>query len=544
MNHSGLKVLLLAVYTSGMLNEYEELGICQITSYLREHGYEVMLLGSNEKDIAYDQIACFNPDIVGVSVYSVSKKSVYRVCNRIKELLPETYICAGGSLPTYYGTEMLKEFSKFDFVIRGEGETAFHELLCALENNRSLKSIKGLVFREGEQIIVNEERKPVRDIDIFPSPARDILVSNKLKNALISSSRGCKAKCTFCISQLFWKDWRGRSIEAVVDEMEYIASTYKVSSFTFIDSSFEDPDRECKRACGIAEEIIKRKLEISYYADFRAEFHKKANDEMMELLKKSGLTGVCLGLEAGNQEDLKLYGKIARLEDNYKAIELFAKHGIHIVPGFINFNPYSTFEKLYENIVFLEKYGYACWINLVVSKYRTFRGTALYTKLRNDSLLSELGSGEETYKFVDHRIGVFHEYLSSHMVANKLDKAFSIVQHYADTYMVFLTHLKKKIQAASDENAYKMVLNSEAQSKALLMNINYSISEWYKRLLELVRSGWDKKAADTISDNVLNANYVNEIAENLELIKKQLFIGLMRVDSKYSSFIGDAMRNY
>ena len=519
-----------------MLEQYEELGVCSIAAYARKNGYEVKMLSYKQDNINYKEILAYNPDIVGMPVYSVSKKAVYDVSQRLKESIVNTYICVGGSLPTYYGEEMLKESKDIDFAVRGESELIFLGIKF-ISSTISYKNIKGLVFRDGENIVFNEEGNPIENLDILPEPARDILLQNKLKVALISSSRGCRAKCSFCISQLFWKKWRGRNVKNVVDEIEHLVNNMKINSFTFIDSSFEDPDKECKRAMSIAHEIIKRDLAITYYADFRAEFHKIANDNILNTLKLSGLSGVCVGFEAGNDIDLRLYGKIANIEDNHKIIALFRKFDIHIVPGFINFNPYSTFETLYENIIFLENYGFACWINLVISKYRAFKGTRLYKKLRDDNLFKD--KDEDQYYFRDKRVEELHEFLAEYigkMVVNG-ENLFLKVQLYADEYLAFLSRLKKISNLLNDDISLEVILEIERNSYEVLMKVNSAVSNWFKVLLEAAKDSLNKEKAYIISNDILNIRFVYMVLEELENIKNTLYVKLARINPEYLSYI-------
>lgn len=352
-----MKVTLLALYTEGMQLWQEEIGLCSLASFLRRAGYEVQLISYLESDIDYKEILDFKPDLLGISLYDINKNAAYRVSGKLRQLMPELFLCFGGNLPTYFDEGILEECKDVDFVIRGEGENVLLEVVSKSDLKASMREIKGVTFREGEQIIVNESQELICDLDSLPFPARDLLIQNHSKSAQISTSRGCKAKCTFCASQLFWKRWRGRSVKNIVDELEYIVNTYGIRTFNFIDGSFEDPGDDSDRLWQIAREIVDRKLFISYFCHMRAEFYKNASDEQLRLLKESGLCGVCTGLESGNKRDLRLYGKIANHYDMDRAIHIFNEYGINIEPGFINFNPYSTLEGLRENINFLKSTG-------------------------------------------------------------------------------------------------------------------------------------------------------------------------------------------
>lgn len=191
--------------------------------------------------------------------------------------------------------------------------------------------------------------------------------------AQISTSRGCTGHCTFCAKQLFWAKWRGRSVANVVKEIEEIQKLYGIDAFYFIDSSLEDPDGGKKRLWDLINEILHRKLKIYFFANFRADFVRTASPELMRSLVSAGLCGACIGLESFNDDDLKLYGKIATAEDNHRIIKLFRQFDIHIQPGFININPYTTLDGLRQNIRSLKQYKMLCNRSMFLNQLPYFK---------------------------------------------------------------------------------------------------------------------------------------------------------------------------
>lgn len=538
-----VKILLMAVYNENMSQGLEDIGICFITSFLRKHGYEVMLMGVNENLIDYKKIVDYAPAIVGMPVYDISKKTVYHVIEELKRLLPQVFICVGGPLPTYAGREMMEEFPLIDFVVRGEGELTFLELVSQLPaiDMEKLGNIKGLTYRERVIVRVNENRPQIEDINILPMPARDILRDNNLRSAQISTSRGCKAKCTFCISNLFWKRWRGRSAEKVVEEIEFIVKKYGVKTFNFIDGSFEDPGPDTQRLWDIATGILKHQLNISYFFDLRAEFHKKANPELMMQLKDSGLCGVCVGIESANEFDLRLYGKLSSVEDNIKLVEMLRSYGIVVDPGFINFNPYSTFEGLRKNIDFLEKYSFANDFENIINKYRMFQGTRLYLKVKNDSLLNEGKFTEDGYRFVNKRIARLCNYVNDYItkIDGTCNSAISTISYYSSKYLTLLAHLKRQSRIAQKNNAYDVVLDFEKKNGKIVANVNYNSANWFRELLTLAENGWDNEKADEITNRFLDMNYIKKSAANLNIHKSRLYMKFieMNLDSYLISMV-------
>ncbi len=200
----------------------------------------------------------------------------------------------------------------------------------------------------------------------------------------------------FVAKQLFWAKWRGRSVANVVKEIEEIQKLYGIDAFFhFIDSSLEDPDGGKKRLWDLINEILHRKLKIYFFANFRADFVRTASPELMRSLVSAGLCGACIGLESFNDDDLKLYGKIATAEDNHRIIKLFRQFDIHIQPGFININPYTTLDGLRQNIRSLKQYKMLCNRSMFLNQLSIFQGTAIHKKLQHDGLIKK-GNSEKT----------------------------------------------------------------------------------------------------------------------------------------------------
>lgn len=536
------KVLLITVCNNGVSDETEEIGLCYIASYLRKNGYEVKLMQKKEEDIDYESIRSFSPNVIGMTIYEKSKDSVLNAAKKLKDMLPNPLISAGGAYPTYAYTELLKESRVIDYVMIGEGEHTFLELLERLQQGECLRGLKGLVYREDDEVIVNEFRELIKDINSLPMPARDIFVDNKLKIAMVSTSRGCLARCSFCSNDLFWKKWRGKDAVNVVNELEDLANKYGIDLVNFTDASFEDPDRDCKRLRAIAEEIIKRDLKISYMADFRAEFHKKANDDLMKLLIRSGLTGVCIGIESGNEEDLKVYRKIASLEDNIKVIELFKKYDISILPGIINFNPYSSLEGLHKNIDFMEKYLFADNIEFVMNRYRMYKGAALYEKIKEDNLLSSNNFNEVGYKFIDNRIEILLSYLERY-IANINEKDASLfitINFFAQIFLMFISHLKRKISKMDDEPLQKVFSEFYDKYNGVREEINFSICSWVRELLYLAQNNWDYELANEISNKFFSEEYIKEVKNKYNIISTKFYIKLSRLNKE----LGEQFLNF
>jgi len=535
------KILLMAVNNDRVNGAWEEIGICYIASYLRKKGYEVKLIQKQEKEIDFDIIREFKPDVVGFDIYEVSVASSFRVAKKIRELFPEVILAAGGPYPTYCHEELLMKEPLFHYCIRGEGEYVFWELLETLNHNKCLKEVKGITYIQNQNAIVNRPQELIGALSTLPLPARDILRDNNLKVAMISTSRGCYAACSFCSNQLFWKKWRGRDAVSIVDEIQEIAEKYDIFSFNFTDASFEDPSIDnYSRLRSIANELIGRQLDIAFHADFRAEFQRNADDELISLLFKAGLRGVYIGIEAFNDEDLRVYTKIATVEDNCKVIEMFRKHNISTSCGIINFNPYSTFDRLHENIKYMKQYGIAGNIEKITNRYRMYKETKLYERMQKDGLLNagEVFS-EVGYNFLDENIGELADYVTEYIegINEKFNFPFVVINNFSENYISVVRHFYIKAQKYGNEKSSNVIMDFINASEALKQVINDANANWFYNLLKLAESGWNKGTAREISEKMLAPEFINDLANQYKNLSKKLYIGLIRSDKRFVDII-------
>lgn len=525
-----IKVLLLAVYNDQVEETLEEIGICYIASFLRKNGYPVKLVGRHEAKINYDDIVAYNPTIIGIPVYDASKESVYQVTKKIRKRLPDVMIMLGGVTATFYGNELLEEAPFIDVTCQGEGEVTWLEVAQALEKGDALDGIPGITFRREGIIVQNEQRKLLKHLDNMPWAARDLLVDNKLKIAQISTSRGCTGNCSFCCVRSFWKTWRGKKIQSAVDEMEQIVKEYGVRRFNFIDCSFEDPGRDYNRIKLFTEEILRRKLHVSFYADVRATIHKILDNLLLEDLKTAGLCGVFCGIEAANEADLLLYNKHADIEDNKQMLEMFRLYHIHVDIGFILYNPYSTVERLKENVLFLNQYGYASCFAYFKSKYRLYRGTALYQKIMKDGLKTESYFNDPfSYKYVYPEIGILADYVVSKIEALDVrTKVDNLSYYYHAYYIPMLIYLERQLLHHGKQELVEFVFTNEKNVLRELKLLGEGNTEWFTKLLDVAENGWNLEQADYITSIYLSDERMNISIRNLERLRRDLYKTILK----------------
>ncbi len=395
------RVAFLILLDGDLVMSPEHLGVALMTSVLRRGGFTVRIMEvtTQEHEAALREIEAYDPQVACFTLMSLNVDSCKSFCARLKEVLPDVIVACGGPAGTYASDQILKHIPEVDVVAVGEGEPTIWDLIQRLYLGESLDECLGICFRQPDGSIAKTPLRPlIHNLDVLPFPARDQFEQhgNDLEYVRLSTSRGCVARCTFCsapnVSNRIQrgKAWRGRSVESVLEELEGLVKRYNYRTYDFIDSTFEDPDggRIGKgRIRKIAEGILERKLNIYYNCCMRAEnwSDDPSDDELMDLLFRSGLEKVNVGIESGTNEELKLWDKLATVEDNIRIIRMLREHGIYLAMGFIQFHPYSTVETLRENALFLKNHN-GHNLRRLTERLEIYPGTVIVSKLEKDGL--------------------------------------------------------------------------------------------------------------------------------------------------------------
>lgn len=334
------------------------LGLLYLGSYIKTLGHDVKVIDADVEGYTLDELAKKiieeKADLIGITVMTTFAANVLNICKKIKHLEPSSKICLGGIHITATGTEMIEESKYVDYLVISEGEYTLKELLEALKNKTDLSKIKGLVYRgqAAGQIIKNEPRMPIQDIDSLPIPDLDLIENLNFKNydaahsegkkiVNILGSRGCPFLCSFCAAHLVHgRRVRLRSAKKIVDEIEYNQKKYNIGYVSFKDGTFTFNHSWVKEIC---EEIIKRNLKIGFCINSRV---NTLNEEILKIMKQAGCKTIGFGVESGSQKILDVMEKGTTVEQIRKAFKLVNKMKFFTVAAFMIGNPGDTKETM------------------------------------------------------------------------------------------------------------------------------------------------------------------------------------------------------
>lgn len=363
------------------------LGIYSLGVYLKLHGYEVMYLDllvrrMNQSQFK-DAIAAYQPDFVGISTYTETYNTVIQLSKYIKKILPEAPIMLGGPHVSFLPKEALQHES-IDFVIRGEGESTFIQLLESINYGTiELKNIKGLSYKiiqnnnDKNQFIVNPNRGFITTLDSLPWHLMgDMEQELYTITQLIITSRGCPGKCIYCASAaLSGRRYRARSAENVFSEMYF---KYKVKGqdyFAFLDDTFTANKRRLLRICKLIENS---RMKVKWRCDSRADI---LTYEMIDRIKEVGCLAVHIGIESGCQDVIKMINKNIDLLKAESLVRYISQEGMEVMCSFIVGHHCDTRESIKKTIAlskkFKEKYGAV----VALSANTPFPGTELFNNM-------------------------------------------------------------------------------------------------------------------------------------------------------------------
>lgn len=294
------------------------------------------------------------PDYILFNVISSTLSNDMKTTEVAKKLGAKTI--AVGSHVSALPKESLDDFADLDFLIMGEAEETLKELIDSLENKKPLERIKGIGWRRGKRVIINEKRPLISNLDNLPIPLHELLPIKKYRLPFIGSSftfvmtsRGCPFQCIFCRSPIAWnRVFRRRSPESILKELKYLKQI-GVSNILFHSDTFTLYKDWIIDLC---QKIIDEKLNIRWICNSRVD---TIDREMLDWMKKAGCYMIAYGIESGSQKVLDNARKGITLEQIKKAVIGASEAGIKVWGYFIIGLPGENHQTVQETINLAKK---------------------------------------------------------------------------------------------------------------------------------------------------------------------------------------------
>ncbi len=298
------------------------LGLLFLAGVLLKEGIEVNIVDNNLFDNWKKALKDFSPDVVGVSCLTgPAILDAIKVSKEAKELNKDVKIVWGGIHASLLPAQTLRE-EFIDYVVIGEGELTFLELVKTIEKNGDVGKVKGIAYKRQDGSVIITEKRAFVDMDTLPDlPYHLVNAKRYLKyEACIQTSRGCPYSCTFCYQPaIHGLKWRSMSPKRVLEQINSISMITKVKKIKIVDDNFTV---DKKRLFEILEGLSK---DIDLYFETRV---NQVNSELLIKLRKFHDVQLAIGVESGSQEMLDKLKKGVTLEQIRYAFSLCKHYNI------------------------------------------------------------------------------------------------------------------------------------------------------------------------------------------------------------------------
>lgn len=332
-------------------------------------------------------------DCIGFSVMTTQVKHALELSDMVKSIDPEVPIVWGGVHPTLYQSQTAADKS-VDYVVHGEGELTFLELMEFLSGKGKIGDIRGIAYKGNGGVRINQER-PYLDLNTLSPPEWELLDMGRYvseftmegvnygKYLPVHSGRGCPYRCTFCVNTVLKaRKWRPLTAENVFNETVTIRDRYKLDYVKFIDDNFFIDKKRVRRFCGL---LIENRVDTTWRGSIRADYFAGWYEpELLELVRKSGCVIVAMGNESGSQKILDMIRKGITVEQSIKTVETCRKYGIRPICSFMMGFPHETREDIGKTIALIRKIKRTDPTAVIVGPqpYRPYPGCELYNEVK------------------------------------------------------------------------------------------------------------------------------------------------------------------
>ena len=350
------------------------LGVYYVASVLKENQYDVEILNwyniNTRPHRIREVLTREKPDVIGFSILHANRWGGIEIAKVAKQIDPRVTIVFGGIGATFLWNHLLTHFHEVDYVVIGEGEHTFFNLIKYLESDRSqaIETIRGIALRQDGQVIRSPKTEAIDCLDDLPVPAKYFSYQH------LSLTRGCTGNCNFCGSPRFWgNNVRFHSVDYFVDQIERL---YRKGSrfFYFSDDTFTVSK---KRVIDICKKIIEKELDITWNSVSRVDY---VNAEILYWMRKAGCIQISYGVESGSAKIRNFLQKKFTNAKIRNAFALTQSYGIMARAYFIYGCPQESRQTIDETIALMEDIKPLSVIFYILD---IFPGTRLYEDFKH-----------------------------------------------------------------------------------------------------------------------------------------------------------------
>ena len=398
--------------------DQDNLGVRYLASSLLKAGHDVRIESFGREAGSLVRAARdWEPDIIGFSmIFQFMAPDFARVIEALGASGSTSHLTMGGHYASFAPETLFQLIPGLDSIVRFEGERTLVELADTIAAGGNWRDIKGIAWRDGDQVRLTPGRHDKYELDDLPWPVRsDINYEGQdLPTASVLASRGCPWTCTFCSIITFYegngtKGRRRRDPVRVVDEMEHLANERGVRLVLFQDDDFLAGGRDARDwAMTVASELTTRGLHERLRFKFSCR-SDEVREEVLAPLVAAGLTHVYLGVEAGDPDELKTFNKRITPDVHLRAGTVLRALDISFDFGFMLLEPWSTLSTARNNLRFLREFCEGGYAVAGFCRALPYVGTPMEQRMRDEGRLTGPAL-EADYRFLDPRLDVLWDF--------------------------------------------------------------------------------------------------------------------------------------
>lgn len=316
---------------AGAASTEPSFGLVCLAAAAGQAGADVHIVEAASRDLdvpaAREAILRFTPDVVGISATTMGIAASARLAGELKSANPDVVVLVGGCHATALPEQTLREFPPFDLVVMREGERTLVEILERIGVDRSVpRGIAGTAGRVDGDIVINEQRPFIEDLDELPLPAWSLLRGfpgeyrpspgriRRWPCASVVLTRGCPNRCTFCDRSVFGNKCRAYSARYAVELLRDLRQNHGVKEVLIEDDTFVIRKERVREFC---ERLIAEKIHITWSCLGRANL---VDRDLLKLMRRAGCWHISFGVESGDADILRAVKKNVDAEQIRRAI--------------------------------------------------------------------------------------------------------------------------------------------------------------------------------------------------------------------------------
>jgi len=465
------------------------LGLRYVGEYAKVQGHEVTLIEEtiNTPILAVlEKIMAVPAQVYGFSVHIWNKSFVFKLIRMLRKLRPQAAIVIGGPEVAFDAEKIFAELPQADYIVQGEGELVFSELLQYLAGGGAVP--KHIAYREGEQVNLNGGITVIDDMSLLPFPYPDLekmLAEHKI--VYYECTRGCPFNCAYCLSGIS-RSVRKRPLELVLRDLDrFIAAG--VPLVKFVDRTYNLDE---KYFLPMMEDLAQADTNATFHFEIKADI---LSEQVMDFLATvpKGRFQLEIGIQSTHQPTLKAINRQdnwEKLSANVKCLLSFGNMHIHVdlIAG-LPYEDLPTFAKSFDDV-----YGLGADM-LQLGFLKVLPGTQMRRETEKHDL-----------RYMDEPP---YEILATKYMP------------YED--MLYLKHLDNILDQTANSGGFKYTL------RALLRASGMTAFAFYRKLTQWwVKAGFypqthNAKGVAAILKQFIEENYAGQQAELLEILRFDVF---------------------